>query len=167
MDTQRLILFVIFSFSAFLLWDRWQAAHRPPLPPSAPTAARPGSDTPSAVPGAAPAASAPNAPTPSAPAPVAGEKIEIRTDRYVADVDTLGAVITQIALSQHRDTDHADKPYVLLQRNENRTFLAQSGLIGEGLPNHHTLWRAGRASSAREWTSSSSSWPRRPPLARR
>ena len=94
------------------------------------------------MPGAAPAASAPNAPTPSAPAPVAGEKIEIRTDRYVADVDTLGAVITQIALSQHRDTDHADKPYVLLQRNENRTFLAQSGLIGEGLPNHHTLWQA-------------------------
>src|SRR5437867_4959757 len=145
MDTQRLILFVIFSFSAFVLWDRWQAAHRPPLPTSAPTAARPSSDTPSAVPGAAPAVNAPiapTAPTPSAPAPAAGEKIEIRADRYVADVDTLGAVMTQIALTQHRDTDHPDKPYLLLQRNENRIFLAQSGLIGEGLPNHHTLWRA-------------------------
>ncbi len=145
MDTQRLILFVIFSFSAFVLWDRWQAEHRPRLPTSAPTAARPNSDTPSAVSGAAPAASVPNAPsvpTAAAPAPAVGEKVEIKTDRYVADVDTLGAVITQVALTQHRDTDHADKPYLLLQRNENRIFLAQSGLIGEGLPNHHTLWQA-------------------------
>ena len=140
MDTQRLILFVIFSFSAFILWDRWQAEHRPPLPTSAPTVAKPSSDTPSAVPRAAPAAGAPNAPGASV-APATGEKIEIKTDRYVADVDTLGGVITQIALTQHRDTDHPDKPYVLLQRNESRTFLAQSGLIGEGLPNHHTLWQ--------------------------
>ena len=150
MDTQRLILFVIFSFSAFILWDRWQAEHRPPLPTSAPTAGKASSDTPSAVPRATPAASAPNAPPASAPnapgasvpAPAKGEKIEIKTDRYVADVDTLGGVITQVALTQHRDTDHPDKPYVLLQRNESRTFLAQSGLIGEGLPNHHTLWQA-------------------------
>ncbi|HEY2969501.1 MAG TPA: membrane protein insertase YidC [Casimicrobiaceae bacterium] len=142
MDTQRLILFVIFSFSAFILWDRWQAEHRPPVPTSAPTTARPSSDTPSAVPRAAPAASAPNAPAAGVPAPATGEKIEIKTDRYVADVDTLGGVITQVALTQHRDTDHPDKPYLLLQRNENRTFLAQSGLIGEGLPNHHTLWQA-------------------------
>jgi YidC/Oxa1 family membrane protein insertase len=144
MDTQRLILFVIFSFSAFLLWERWQAAHQPPVPTSAPSAAKPSSDTPSAVPRATPApvASAPSAPGASIPAPAAGEKIVIRTDRYVADVDTLGGVITRVALTQHRDTDNADKPYVLLQKNENRIFLAQSGLIGEGLPNHHTLWQA-------------------------
>jgi len=140
MDTQRLILFVIFAFSGLFLWERWQAEHRPPLPP--PSVAKPGSDTPSAVPGAVPAARAPAATGAAVPAPAAGEKIAIRTDRYVADVDTLGGVITQVALTEHRDTDHAEKPYVLLQKNENRTFLAQSGLIGEGLPNHHTLWQA-------------------------
>jgi YidC/Oxa1 family membrane protein insertase len=140
MDTQRLILFVIFSFSALFLWERWQAEHRPPLP-SAPSAAKPSIDTPSAVPGAVPAG-APGATGTAVPAPASGEKIAIRTDRYVADVDTLGGVITQVALTQHRDTDNADKPYLLLQKNENRTFLAQSGLLGEGLPNHHTLWRA-------------------------
>ena len=142
MDTQRLILFVIFSFSALFLWERWQAEHRPPLPSPTTTAAKPSSDTPSAVPGAVPAAGVPIAPGASTPAPAAGEKISIRTDRYVADVDTLGGVITQVALTQHLDTDHADKPYLLLQKNENRIFLAQSGLIGEGLPNHHTLWQA-------------------------
>jgi YidC/Oxa1 family membrane protein insertase len=143
MDTQRLILFVIFSFSALFLWNRWQSEHQPALPapvPSAPSAAA--TDTPSAVPGGIPAAPVPGAPASNAPASARGEIIPIKTDRYVAEVDTLGGVITQVALTEHRDTDNADKPYVLLQRNENRTFLAESGLIGEGMPNHHTLWQA-------------------------
>jgi YidC/Oxa1 family membrane protein insertase len=141
MDTQRLILFVIFSFSALFLWERWQAAHQPPPPPT--SAAKPGADTPASAPaGSAPSAAAPNVPATAAPAPAAGEKIAIKTDRYVAEIDTLGAVVRRIALTQHRDTEHADQPYVLLQKNENRTFLAQSGLLGEGMPNHHTLWQA-------------------------
>ena len=32
MDTQRLILFFVFSFSLLLLWDSWQKEHRPPVP---------------------------------------------------------------------------------------------------------------------------------------
>jgi YidC/Oxa1 family membrane protein insertase len=38
MDTQRLIAFVVFSFSALLLWDAWQK-HNAPKPIPAPTAA--------------------------------------------------------------------------------------------------------------------------------
>ena len=142
MDTRRLILFVIFSFSALLLWERWQAEHRPPPPPlsqAGPKAA----DTP--VPSSAGAVSgqrAPNAPLAQPADAAKGETIRIKTDRYVAEIDTLGGVIKDLELAEHRDTEHADKPYVLLQKNENRTFLAQSGLIGEGLPNHHTLWQA-------------------------
>jgi YidC/Oxa1 family membrane protein insertase len=41
MDTQRLILFVIFSFSALFLWERWQDEHRPPVPPPAAQQAAP------------------------------------------------------------------------------------------------------------------------------
>ena len=140
MDTQRLILFVIFSFSALFLWERWQIEHRPPLPVSAPSAPS-AADTPSTVPGAAPTAAVPGAPVASAAAAAHGEIIPIKTDRYMAEVDTLGGVITEVALTSHRDTNNADKPYVLLQKNENRTFLAESGLIGEGMPNHHTLWQ--------------------------
>src|SRR5207249_4919300 len=43
---------------------------------------------------------------------------------------------------EHRDTYDASKPYVLLQRNAERTFVAQSGLTGEGMPNHLTQWQA-------------------------
>jgi len=32
MDTQRLILFIVFSFSILMLWDAWQRENRPPAP---------------------------------------------------------------------------------------------------------------------------------------
>ncbi|HEX4524531.1 MAG TPA: membrane protein insertase YidC [Casimicrobiaceae bacterium] len=141
MDTQRLILFVIFSFSALFLWEAWQREHRPPPPPVAQTAPR-SSESPlptaTPVPGAAVTAN-PNAAPAAAPA---GETIAIRTDLYSADIDTAGAVITQVALNEHRDTEDKSRPYLLLQKNADRTFVAQSGLLGEGLPNHRTLWQA-------------------------
>ena len=93
MDTQRLILFVIFSFSALFLWERWQAAHQPPPAPT--SVAKPGTDMPASAPSSSvPAVSAPNLPATAAPAPAAGEKIAIKTDRYVASVDTLGLLLT-------------------------------------------------------------------------
>jgi len=85
MDTQRLILFVIFSFSALFLWERWQAEHRPP--PSVPSQSAPKSanDTPAPSTGTPPAAGAPNVPgEPAAAAPKAGETVTIKTDRYVS-----------------------------------------------------------------------------------
>jgi YidC/Oxa1 family membrane protein insertase len=139
MDTQRLILFVIFSFSALFLWEAWQREHRPPVPqvatpttatPAGIDAPTPSAATPGAVPGAATATS------------VAGEKVSIKTDLYTAVVDTLGGAITDVALSAHRDTQDEAKPYRLLQKNAERTFVAQSGLLGEGWPNHRTLWQA-------------------------
>jgi YidC/Oxa1 family membrane protein insertase len=138
MDTQRWILFAIFSFSLLFLWQRWEAEQHPP------PATKPGSEA--TVPSAnkpAGSATTPTAAVPSGPTvPASGERIEIKTERYVATVDTLGGVITQLALTDHRDTEDAAKPYRLLQQNENRTFIAQAGLIGEGLPNHRTLWQA-------------------------
>ena len=102
MDSQRLILFVIFSFSALFLWNRWQSEHQPALP--APVQSAPSApDTPSAVPGAIPAAAVPGAPATNAPAAARGEIIPIKTDRYAAEIDTLGGVITQVALTEHRD----------------------------------------------------------------
>jgi YidC/Oxa1 family membrane protein insertase len=145
MDTQRLILFAIFSFSALFLWERWQAEQHPPVPPPAKTAARDAPPAPGTP--AAPGATAPSAAVPAGATPAAaGEKIEIKTDRYVAQVDTLGGAITLLALIDHRDAEDASKPYRLLQQNENRNFVAQAGLFIKGapnaLPNHTTLWQA-------------------------
>jgi YidC/Oxa1 family membrane protein insertase len=70
MDTQRLILFVIFSFSALFLWEAWQKETRPPPAPVAAPAANPAAsapDVPKAAPASAPVAGAPAIPGPIAP----------------------------------------------------------------------------------------------------
>jgi YidC/Oxa1 family membrane protein insertase len=148
MDTQRIILFIVFSFSCFLLWGEWQKAHAPVVPPAQQAAASgnpgttPAKDLP--VPSAAGAPGAPPGgavPGQAAVAP-AGQKITIRTDLYTAEVDTVGGVISMVALDQHRDSHDTTKPYLALQRNAERTYVAQAGLIGAGLPNHLTAYEA-------------------------
>jgi YidC/Oxa1 family membrane protein insertase len=148
MDTQRLILFVIFSFSALFLWEAWQKHNRPPAPPPAAKQATPiDASVPSVpaatVPGQGPAPAAAPAAIPGAPAPdasAAARLVTIKTDLYTVDVDPVGGVITRVALSAHRAADHPELPYVLLQKTPEHTYVAQSGLLGPGLPNHRTVY---------------------------
>jgi YidC/Oxa1 family membrane protein insertase len=150
MDIQRTILLAIFLMSGFFLFEAWQKDQRPPPPPTAAATAQPGA-TPSAPagvptgPAAKPSAetAAPSsAPPPAGVAAPTGQTIAVTTDLFRAEVDTRGGVITLVALDKHRDAQDTAKPYLLLQRNAERTFVAQSGLIGEGMPNHQTLYTA-------------------------
>ncbi|HXU50716.1 MAG TPA: membrane protein insertase YidC [Casimicrobiaceae bacterium] len=144
-DTQRLILVMIFLLSGFWLWERWQVAHQPPPPPvtAAPATPAARNDVPAgsaAAPSAATsAASVPGAATGTAPA--AGEIVTVHTDLMDVDIDNVGGVITRVALLKHRSEGAKDEPYLALQRNAERTFVAQSGLVGKGLPNHTTTWQ--------------------------
>jgi YidC/Oxa1 family membrane protein insertase len=141
MDTQRLILWLVFSFSGLMLWQAWERDHNPPPPPAitSPRTTPPASPSTAPAAGAAAAPAVPGAPPAAASAP-AGQTIEIRTDLYVADIDTVGGTITRVALEKHRDAEDPSKPYLALQRNAERTFVAQAGLIGEGFPNHRTTY---------------------------
>ena len=135
----------MFAFSGLFLWEAWQKEHAPPAPP--PTTAQaqqqPGKapDLPVGgavgTPGAPPGTAVP--PTGAAAAP-AGQIVTITTDTYTIDVDTAGGVITRMALNEHRDAEDQKQPYFVLQRNPERTFVAQAGLIGDGMPNHRTVW---------------------------
>ncbi len=143
MDTQRLVLFFIFSFSLLLLWDAWEKETRPkpaapavqPAPPSAPGVPAPAKPAPAAA--AAPQEK--TAAVPAAPAAATGETVRIRTDVLVADIDTLGGTLKRLELLAHKDAIDPAKNFVLL--GPEHSYTAQSGLIGEGLPNHRTLWR--------------------------
>ena len=151
MDTQRLILFVIFSFSALFLWEAWQKEHRPPPPvASAPApGAKSAADLPAApaVPAAPAAAATPGAApavpgtAPAGDAAPGASKVTITTDRFRAIVDTQGGVIVEVALLQHSQQDDSSKPYLAIERSAERTLIAQSGLLGEGMPNHRTVYQ--------------------------
>jgi|SoiMethySBSTD1v2_1073268.scaffolds.fasta_scaffold234601_2 YidC/Oxa1 family membrane protein insertase len=145
-DTQRILLLVIFVFSTYMLWQAWEREHNPPPPITTKSAPAPTAPAlPADVPAAAKSATAALPPPPGAPvngAVPAGRKITIKTDLYSADVDTAGGVISQLALTSHRDPFDPAKPYLALQKNAERTFVAQAGLRGQGMPNHYTVYEA-------------------------
>jgi len=138
MDTQRLILFLIFAFSALFLWEAWQKENAPP-PPSPPV--KSATKSPELPPPSAATPSATQAPVPGEAGAAQGQMITIRTDLYTADVNTAGGVITLVALDKHHDAQDPNKPYLALQQNAERTFVAQAGLVGEGMPNHRTVYQ--------------------------
>jgi YidC/Oxa1 family membrane protein insertase len=135
MDNQRLILFIVFSFSLLLLWETWQDKHAPP--PAAPTVA------------SAPAASAPtptqalNAQT-AAPAQAGfatGARAVVETDVLRATIDANGGDLRQLELLPYRETEDKNEIFTLFEDDPTQAYLAQSGLVGKGLPTHRTPYQ--------------------------
>src|SRR4249920_778463 len=96
MDTQRIVLLVIFTFSLFLLNDAWQKQHQ--SSPNSPASTRPGEPShaggvkPQEVPTPSAGATSPGAP-PTAPLSetlATGEKIEVVTDLIKAGISSVG-----------------------------------------------------------------------------
>jgi YidC/Oxa1 family membrane protein insertase len=139
MDFQRLFLFLIFSFSVFLLWDGWQRTQNPSIQ----TVAASGSSAASA-----PVATAIGEATPGANAvaaqqkSLAGNKITVKTDRLVAEISTVGGDLRRMEFLQQYDANDRSKPFVLLQEQGTHTYIAQTGLLGTGLPTHNTIFTA-------------------------
>ena len=158
MDTQRLILFFVFVFSTFMLVEGWQRDQRTqaPITQSASKGAVKG-DGKAAI-GDVPVPTAPTAAVPTTAPPGAasvvpsgiatgGEIIKIETDTLLVDISTKGGEIRRLELKQHKGTLDKTKNFVLFQTLGDHTYIAQSGLVGPGLPNHHTTYTA----SSREY----------------
>ncbi len=61
----------------------------------------------------------------------AGVLVEVNTDTLQVVIDTQGGDIIQASLANYlAEMDHPDVPFTLLEQNQNRTYVAQSGLIG-------------------------------------
>ncbi|TDG15764.1 membrane protein insertase YidC [Seongchinamella unica] len=60
-----------------------------------------------------------------------GRIVLVRTDSLQLAIDLQGGDIIELALPRHLEKiDNPDIPFVLLEQNEQRTYIAQSGLIG-------------------------------------
>ena len=147
MDTQRIIALVVFLFSAFLLWEAWQKHNAPPPVPTAgstvpavPTTTAPAAPGPPAPPPAA-TASVPNA-VPATPAPATGQPVVVKTDLFEIELNTLGGDIRRVTmLQQHSAVDRA-KPLTLMEPDPKYFYVTQTGLLGDKLPNHKTMYEA-------------------------
>jgi YidC/Oxa1 family membrane protein insertase len=141
MIDKRLIILMIFIFSGFTLWEGWQARLRPPKPPAAavsgvPSAANTSTTTPSAsgLPVTAPALSGDTF--------ARGERVIVRTDKFLAEIDTIGGGIRKLTLLQHFAAEDTSKPFTLMQDNAAPFYITRAGLLGNGMPNHNTTFTA-------------------------
>lgn len=141
MDTQRLILLLVFLFSCMMLWDAWQRKDLPQPTTAnqqAASVSAAGSVSDSAVP-PAPTSSPGQLPvSPAAPGADVAAVMKVRTDVVEAEISSLGGDLVRLELLKHQAHEDPAKPFVLI--DQAFAYRAQSGLIGAGLPNHKSVW---------------------------
>jgi YidC/Oxa1 family membrane protein insertase len=134
-------MFVVFSFSVLMLWDAWQKEQQPQPAQTAPATV---ASSQGGLPG--PSASTPALPQVAAPESVQqlakGERVKVHTDTLYVEIDTVGGDIRRLELTKHHDDADKSKNFVLFSDQKPHTYIAQSGLIGNILPTHKTMFTA-------------------------
>ena len=138
MDTRRLILVLIFTFSSFMLWESWQKYNQPKPPANATAVAPAGNAVPQPSSALQAGAAAPAVATP-APAAAVGERFTVETDLVKATISSVGGDIVELDLLNYKKHDDKDKTFALFDAKHH--YMMQSGLIGEGMPTHRTTFR--------------------------
>ncbi len=165
MQTQRMILWIVFSMSLLFLWDSWQrhqghaSLFGGPPPAEQGVHEGPGGRSPatlgtgsdaaippatSAAPGTAATGTAPPAAPTSGAAVTSDQTIRLANDVLTLDIDLMGGQVRRAELLGHREENgEQEQNLVLLQYAPGRVYLAQSGLIGDApagtsFPTHRT-----------------------------
>jgi len=140
MDIQRVILLGALGLISYMLVLQWNADYNTPVavqqtqtesvsayqPPT-------GSDLPSATqPATADLPSSGVATTTLGAA--SGELISVTTDNLAVLIDPRGGDIIEVKLLNHLAVLGENDPFVLMEQNANRTYVAQSGLVGPNGP---------------------------------
>ena len=152
MENQRLLLFVALSVVILLLWQAWQKDFGTPPQPTPPS-----TTAESAVPAAGDVPAVPAGGNASTPSPAAtatavpadagldkGERIQVRTDEFLAEIDTRGGDLRDVKfLNYSVSVNQPDTPFQLLNDDTAKIFVAQSGLLAASVaPNHHAQYQA-------------------------
>ncbi len=131
MDTRRLILFVIFSFSIMMLWDAWQRKDAPAMTQTTQSGAVPANITKA------------NSDTNNTAAVNdgqfmldKGQRIRVETDLFDGEIDSNGGDLRYLALRKHLASDNKSNLELMSDTAKPMLYVAQSGLKGVGLPTH-------------------------------
>lgn len=155
MENQRSFLFIALFLTLTMLYMEWQKDYHPrPLPAAqienaasqpAPTLDVPGVEAPSTD-AASTDLAKPQVQTATAVKKPQGKSIRVQTDVYDLRIDTRGAVIDQLTLTQHPKSKKTPDDLVeLFTRNEVETYLLNTGMTaswqGEQ-PTHLVEWKS-------------------------
>jgi YidC/Oxa1 family membrane protein insertase len=142
MDFQRIILGATLAVVTYMLVLQWNADYgtKPvATEQSASVSAYGSTDSTSDLPAAkkATAADVPansNATAKTVDAPTNGQLISVKTDVLNVLIDSKGGDIIEVSLPLNKAQLGEDLPFVLLEQNAERTYIAQSGLVGVNGP---------------------------------
>src|SRR5690606_28700703 len=159
MDIQRSILLVALAIVSYLMVLQWNEDYGQAAIPASASATVGGNaaaslpDVPAANAGAAddvPTANAEANPQLSAPAAVSDQLIRVKPAVLELAIDPRGGDIVQLTLPKYpRRQDRPDVPFQLFDNGGERTYLAQSGLIGSNAPDKSSgraLWSSAERS---------------------
>jgi YidC/Oxa1 family membrane protein insertase len=148
MDTRRLVLFVIFSFSIMMLWDAWQKKDQPVLITQQSTQqASPEVNNGAVAGNAVNTASIENAVIDGQFKLEKGQRIKVSTDLFQAEIDTFGGDLRRLELNKHSAAEVKDGNFVLMDEAQKpMLYIAQTGLMGNDLPNHKSQFTSAAAS---------------------
>ncbi len=153
MESLRLVSLVVFCVSLFLLGEKWYTEQTAKTPPAVTQAGPSIGAVPGDVPQAsstlagetktaAPVARATDTALPASSVSAASEVVKMETDLMQIEISLLGGDVRKTVLLKHGDTLDPSKPFVLLETGGEHTYVAQSGLLGAGMPNHKTSFTA-------------------------
>ncbi|MFT6976512.1 MAG: YidC/Oxa1 family membrane protein insertase [Shewanella psychromarinicola] len=124
MESQRNILLIGLLFVSFLMWQQWQT-DKAPQPATAQTVSQTN---------AAPQHSddVPEADVIGVQEELPATKnlISVKTDKLVIKISPIGGDIVYAALVEHKREIDSNDPFVILDQQNDFTYIAQSGLIG-------------------------------------
>ncbi len=132
MQSQRNLLLIGFLLVTFMLWQSWTVDEAKKNAPQAPIATAESSVPTSST-------SAADVPNQSDNSNVKRALLTLRSDVLELTVDSLGGDIVEAKLLKQMETQDSDKAFVLLEKNPQHIYIAQSGLIGrDGIDNQAT-----------------------------
>lgn len=145
MDNQRVLLYAAFGFLLLLLWQQWQLDYNTPKPPAAVASSTSqsgaSSDDSPTIEGANPLAPADATDIPGSSAAVNdGQSIHVVTDVLDITIGTKGGDIREAKLLAYPvSIEQPDNPFRLLSANDDKFYVAQSGLQAKNKlgPTHH------------------------------
>jgi len=142
MDIRRTVIFIGLAISTYFLILAWNDDYGQNTQANAPIAAV--SETQDApVPVEATTAPTADADVPAIDAPEVapeqidvakpdGQLVQVKTDVLQVTIDPRGGEVTQVLLPAYpASIDQKDVPFVLMEENNRRTYVAQSGLLGK------------------------------------
>ncbi len=143
MDFQRILALIAFTFASFLLWTEWQKHNDPAVQVAqVQKAGQSVSNGQVAVNSSVPQVTQRAALMSSETQLQHGQRVKVVTDVFNVEIDTVGGDIRDLSFRKHFSVEDKSAPLVFFSdKNPNALYVAQSGLLGQDLPTHKSVFQ--------------------------